>query len=79
MKHYPQHEPDADYKRRLGEAARLALQRCEAQRQLREVQSEIREGFVTDDDLAEGPTRDEVDKVIAEHQQGVDEVMRGRT
>ena len=78
MKHYPQHEPDADYKRRLGDAAKAALQRREAQRQLREVQSEIRDGFVTDDDLAEGPTKDEVDKVIAEHQQGVDEVMQGQ-
>ena len=79
MTYRPRTEPDADYNRRLGEAARLALQRREAQRQLREVQSEIRDGFVTDDDLAEGPTKTEIDKVIAEHFDGIDEVMRGRT
>lgn len=69
MKRYPQYDTDADYKRRLGDAARAALQRREVQRLWREAQ----------DALDDTPGRDEIQAVIAEHYSGVDEVMRGRT
>ena len=68
-KFYPQHEPDADYKQKLGEVARQALVRRDAQRRWREAQDSLASYWAR-------PTKDEIDGVIEMHERRVAETMK---